>query len=181
VSLLGLGITQSARANFINNGGFETGNFTGWTQNRNTLDNGVDTSNPHSGTYGAFSGPVGSIGYITQSLTTTAGSLYNLNFWLQNEAGTLPNHFEVSWNGNVIYSLTNVQGFVYTQRTFTGLLATGSSTVLQFGFVQNNSYWDFDDVSVEASGAGVPDAGSTLPLLGCALLGVAVLRRELRC
>ena len=90
-------------------------------------------------------------------------------------------HFEVSWNGNVIYSLTNVQGFVYTQRTFTGFLATGSSTVLQFGFVQNNSYWDFDDVSVEASGAGVPDAGSTLPLLGCALLGVAVLRRELRC
>jgi len=27
----------------------------------------------------------------------------------------------------------------------------------------------------------VPDAGSTLPLLGCALLGLAALRRKLRC
>ena len=31
VSLLGPGITQSARANLITNGGFETGDFTGWT------------------------------------------------------------------------------------------------------------------------------------------------------
>jgi hypothetical protein len=31
VGLLGLGITQSARANLINNGDFETGNFNGWT------------------------------------------------------------------------------------------------------------------------------------------------------
>ena len=31
VSLLGLGITQSARANLITNGGFETGDFSGWT------------------------------------------------------------------------------------------------------------------------------------------------------
>jgi hypothetical protein len=31
VSLLGLGMTQSAKANLITNGDFETGDFTGWT------------------------------------------------------------------------------------------------------------------------------------------------------
>ena len=31
VILLGLGITQEARANLINNGDFETGDFTDWT------------------------------------------------------------------------------------------------------------------------------------------------------
>jgi VPDSG-CTERM motif len=31
------------------------------------------------------------------------------------------------------------------------------------------------------SGVDAPDAGSTLPLLSFALLGVAVLRRKLRC
>ena len=36
-----------------------------------------------------------------------------------------------------------------------------------------------DDVSVTP--AGVPDAGSTLPLLGFASLGLVALRRKLRC
>ena len=30
-------------------------------------------------------------------------------------------------------------------------------------------------------GAGVPDGGSTVSLLGCALLGLAALRRKLSC
>ena len=38
-----------------------------------------------------------------------------------------------------------------------------------------------EDVSVKPSGVGVPDGGSTFPLLGFALLGVAVLRRKLGC
>ena len=37
----------------------------------------------------------------------------------------------------------------------------------------------YDDVSINP--AGVPDGGSTVSLLGCALLGVTVLRRKLRC
>ena len=36
-----------------------------------------------------------------------------------------------------------------------------------------------DDVSVTA--AGVPDGGKTVCLLGCALLGLAGLRRKLTC
>jgi hypothetical protein len=64
----------------------------------------------------------------------------------------------------------------YVTYTFDNLLATGSSTTLEFeGF--NTPWFDFlDNVSVT-----VPDAGSTLPLLSFALLGVAVLRRKLRC
>jgi hypothetical protein len=38
-----------------------------------------------------------------------------------------------------------------------------------------------DDISVNPSGVGVPDGGSTVSLLGCALLGLAALRRKLSC
>jgi hypothetical protein len=45
--------------------------------------------------------------------------------------------------------------------------------------IYNTGTFLLDDVSVNP--AGVPDAGSTRPLLSFALRGVAVLRRKLRC
>ena len=40
--------------------------------------------------------------------------------------------------------------------------------------------WFVDDVSVTPTGT-VPDGGSTVSLLGCALLGLAAVRRKLGC
>ena len=58
------------------------------------------------------------------------------------------------------------------------------TTALQFQFsdpnITSNTYY-LDDISVNPVGVGVPDGGSTVSLLGCALLGVAVLRRKLSC
>jgi hypothetical protein len=74
VSLLGLGITQSARADLITNGGFETGDFTGWTTSGTPT---VQSTFPHSGSFDAlFSVP----GSISQSLATTAGQSYTIDF-----------------------------------------------------------------------------------------------------
>ncbi len=57
------------------------------------------------------------------------------------------------------------------------------SPVLLFNFheIDPFAYWHLDDVSVEPAGVGVPDGGSTVSLLGCALLGLAALRRKLGC
>ncbi len=50
------------------------------------------------------------------------------------------------------------------------------------GFSDGNlGTWFLDDVSVNPAGVGVPDAGSTLPLLSFASLGLVALRRKLRC
>jgi hypothetical protein len=70
----------------VTNGGFEdlSHSFAGWTQSGNTnftsvVCNGVAQE---GSCFGSF-GPVGSLGYIAQDLTTTPGDLYDVTFWLR--------------------------------------------------------------------------------------------------
>src|SRR5262245_59353174 len=96
----------AAQANLVTNPGFETGNFTGWALSGDTSFVFVDKFSPHSGSFGAALGTVGSTASITQTLATTAGVSYDIEFWL-NTAVT-PNFFSVSFGGIVLDSLTNI-------------------------------------------------------------------------
>jgi hypothetical protein len=104
----------------------------------------------HSGTYGARISPPGSLGYLSQTLPTDSGQSYLLSFWLKSVATSPPktNTFSVNWNGADVYNQTNIGAFDWTNMQFLAT-ATGSNTVLQFGF-QNQfpAYFVFDDVSV---------------------------------
>ena len=108
----------------VQNGGFETGDFTGWTLSGNTTYMSVASGNSqfvHSGTYGAAMGPSGSLGFLSQTLTTVAGQNYLLSFWLDspNIAGTLtPNEFTVAWNGNTLTEMVNIGKIGWTNLQF---------------------------------------------------------------
>jgi hypothetical protein len=121
---------------------------------------------------------------INQFLTTTPGTSYILDFSLanDNQNGTPNNFFAVHWGGTNLTSLTDVSNFGYTEYTFK-ITASTATTALQFQFSHDFNAAEFllDDVSVSPAGVGVPDAGSTLPLLGFASLGLVALRRKLRC
>jgi hypothetical protein len=137
----------------VQNGGFETGDFTGWTQSGNTVYTSVTSGNSqfvHSGTYGAALGPSGSLGYLSQTLPTFAGQNYLLSLWLDNpnnSYGATPNQFLVQWNGTTIFSQTNMPFTTWTNLQFI-VTATGSSTVLQLGFRDDPYYLSLDDISV---------------------------------
>jgi hypothetical protein len=171
-----------ANANLVTNPGFETGDFTGWTQGGDTSFVGVNNAVAHSGTFGAFMGPVGSDGTLSQTLATTAGGIYSVSYWLASQAGATTNDFSASFNGVTIAGsvLNNAGAFGYTQFTFSGLVATTNSTVLGFTFRNDDSFWLLDDVSVDGAINGVPDMGSSALLLGLALLGLCLAQRTLR-
>jgi len=70
------------------NGGFETGNFNGWTRSGDTLHTCVDNDQtfscagipPHSPSWAADlgTGSPFAFGYLTQTLATTPGASYSL-------------------------------------------------------------------------------------------------------
>jgi hypothetical protein len=141
------------------NGGFETGDFTGWTiipAQQGSLF-GVSNFEPHSGNFAAYFGGVSPPfrDTIQQSIPTVAGVMYSFSYWLINDGGPA-NEFRVSWGGVVIQDIVDSAAFSYTQYTFTEM-ATGSSTVIEFSSYQAPSYFRLDDVSVNPLGApGAP-------------------------
>jgi hypothetical protein len=136
---------MASASNLVVNGGFETGDFTGWTQSGNTGATSVDNV-AHSGNFGASFGPVGSLGFLTQTLTTIAGSSYDLNFWLANDGGT-PASASVTFDGKQLMSMTDPGGFGYQFFSYS-VVASGATADLQFAFRQDPNWFHLDDISV---------------------------------
>jgi hypothetical protein len=82
-----------AAATVVQNGGFETGDFTGWSQ-MGTAGSAVvsySASFVHSGIHGLSTGPVGSLGYIYQIVATVPGQVYRLSFGCVHRVAGAPN------------------------------------------------------------------------------------------
>jgi hypothetical protein len=63
----------------------------------------------------------------------------------------------------------------YNNATFSSLFVTPGTHVWTWGAGANQNF------TLVIGAAGAPDGGSTVSLLGCALLGLAALRRKLSC
>ena len=148
-------------ASIAQNGGFETGDFTGWTLSGNTANgsttyNAVESSSSgysvvHSGNYGAFLGDT-QLASLTQSVPTMPGQYYLLSLWVDNPISGTVQQFKVNWNTNssvtnTLFSLFNPSTFSWTNLQFL-VRATQTNTTLQIQAENDPGYFGLDDVAV---------------------------------
>jgi hypothetical protein len=157
--------------NLVANGGFETGDLSGWTEVGNTGYGGVTRGGAPEGNCEAFFGPIGSLGGIEQSVATTVGGEYAISFVFDSDGGT-PGAFQVDFGGQTLLSLANPpaagnQAFAFD------VAATVANSILQIQFQDDSGFMFLDAVQVSA----VPEPASVV-LMGAGLLGLAAGRRR---
>jgi hypothetical protein len=156
-------VSLSIGQNQLVNGGFETGDFTGWTL---VGDPVYGASSPmyfdavvsaesfvgasgfvHSGGDGAIFGEFGYLATLSQTIATLPGQDYLLSFWLLNNTNQPTAEFEVNWAGTTIENMQNPAVFGWTNQQFI-VSGSGPATVLQFAAENDTGYFGLDDVSL---------------------------------
>lgn len=179
--LAAAGAHAALSGNLVVNGGFETGDFSGWTLTDNRgyvyIQQAAYQPYVHSGSYAAqFGGGISPTSLEqAQLLATTPGTSYLIDFWLKNNSSARPSLFTVSWDGTEIFSLTDAPSFDWTEYRFVETADQGFTQVA-FGFEQDNSFFEFDDVSV----AAVPEASGWYAGIAVLCLMMGGLFREIR-
>jgi len=167
-------LAGAVHADLVVNGGFETSDFTGWTQTGDTGFSGVvcsasPSTSIQSGNCSALFGPVGALGGISQTLATLAGATYDISFWLLPDGGD-PSQFIFNWDGGAAeLSLSSMPGspaFIHYQFE---LAASSANTSLSFSFRDDSGFLVLDSVTVNPAATAVPEPGS-LALISLALL-----------
>ena len=141
-------MTKDAGPSALVNGGFETGDLTGWSASSPAISAGFFGLGGAFGNYLAVLG-AGSAS-LSQDVVTTPGQQYTLSFVVDGDPEASVSPLTVTWDGATILSLDQVP-LGFTQYTFnvTGD-AFGGTTPLSFSYSDDGNGILLDQVAVNA-------------------------------
>jgi VCBS repeat-containing protein len=141
-------MTEDAGPTAIVNGGFETGNLTGWTASSGAISAEFAALGGAFGTYVALLGPDATTQSLSQNIATTPGQQYTLSFVVAGDPESASNSLNVTWDGATVLSLTQVPlGFNQYTFTVTGDPSSGT-TPLSFNYADDADGLLLDQVAV---------------------------------
>jgi VCBS repeat-containing protein len=135
-------LVEDAGPSVAVNGGFETGDFTGYSFS------GASVEALFVGdSFGTYAAALGS-GFLEQDVATTAGQHYTLSFYAAGDADTNSESLSVFWDGAQIFAQTDV-ALGFTKYTFDVVGdSSDPTTQLFFDFNTDGSGMFLDQISI---------------------------------
>ena len=128
------------------NGGFETGDLSGWTASSSAIRAQLLGFGGELGNYAVSLGPTASTETLSQLVPTVLGERYVVSFYVLGDPEGSSNALTVTWDGATLVALSDVFGGI-TRYSF-DVVGNGGFMELRFSYLDDGTGLFVDQVSV---------------------------------